>query len=154
MIYGISCSPSSFLIALAIRLQCKPDISRSCISRNRIYRGRMLDPIFLATHFVNFADMTSQNSISFHWQQPLYEFWLICKSAIFREFAVIPWTPFAKSAHRGCLWSGSQETIFREICSGPIWLTCEMRAGTHAVRWPATEGGSLTPPLYHRVGSY
>ena len=27
-------------------LQCKPDISRSCISRNRIYRGRMLDPFF------------------------------------------------------------------------------------------------------------
>ena len=29
-----------------ILLQCKPDISRSCISRNWIYRGRMLDPIF------------------------------------------------------------------------------------------------------------
>ena len=29
-------------------IQCKPDISRSCISRNWIYRGRMLDPIFLA----------------------------------------------------------------------------------------------------------
>ena len=28
------------------KLQCKPNISRSCISRNRIYRGRMLDPIF------------------------------------------------------------------------------------------------------------
>ena len=27
-------------------IQCKPDISRSCISRNWIYRGRMLDPIF------------------------------------------------------------------------------------------------------------
>ena len=27
-------------------LQCKPDISRSCISRNWIYRGRMLDPVF------------------------------------------------------------------------------------------------------------
>ena len=27
-------------------IQCKPDISRSCISRNRIYRGRMLDPFF------------------------------------------------------------------------------------------------------------
>ena len=27
-------------------LQCKPDISRSRISRNWIYRGRMLDPIF------------------------------------------------------------------------------------------------------------
>ena len=27
-------------------IQCKPDISRSCISRNRIYHGRILDPIF------------------------------------------------------------------------------------------------------------
>ena len=61
---------------------------------------------------------------------------------------------FVKSAHCGYLWSGSQETIFHEICSGPIWLTCKMQAGTHAVRWPATEVGSLTPPLYHRIGSY
>ena len=29
-----------------IGIQCKPDISRSRISRNWIYRGRMLDPIF------------------------------------------------------------------------------------------------------------
>ena len=28
------------------QIQCKPDISRSRISRNWIYRGRMLDPIF------------------------------------------------------------------------------------------------------------
>ena len=35
----------------------------------------MLDPISLATHFANFADMAP-------------------KSAIFREIAVIPWTPF------------------------------------------------------------
>ena len=34
----------------------------------------MLDPIFLATHFANFADMAP-------------------KSTIFREIAVIPWTP-------------------------------------------------------------
>ena len=29
-----------------LSIQCKPDISRSRISRNWIYRGRMLDPIF------------------------------------------------------------------------------------------------------------
>ena len=29
-----------------VLIQCKPDISRSRISRNWIYRGRMLDPIF------------------------------------------------------------------------------------------------------------
>ena len=33
---------------VALPVQCKPDISRSCVSRNWIYRGRMLDPIFLA----------------------------------------------------------------------------------------------------------
>ena len=35
-----------FLIIVIPNIQCTPDISRSCISRNRIYRGRMLDPIF------------------------------------------------------------------------------------------------------------
>ena len=108
-------------------------ITESDISRSHV------GPHFLATHFANFEDMAP-------------------KSEIFREIAVIPWTPFVgdsfsrKRVHRGCLWSGSQETIFREICSGPVWLTCEMRGGTHAVRWPATEDGSLTPPLYHTVG--
>ena len=87
-------------------LQYKPDISRSCISRNRIYRGRMLDPIFLAP-----------------------------KSAIFfREIAVTPWTQFAgDNFSRNLLTAiafvlGSPETIFREINSGlPVnagWNTC------------------------------
>ena len=110
-------------------------IAESDISRSHVR------PHFLATHFANFADMTP-------------------KSAIFREIGVIPWTRFAGDRFSRNLltadafWYGSQETIIREICSGPIWLTCEMRAGTHAVQWPASEGGSLTPPLYHRVGSY
>ena len=110
-------------------IQCKPDISRSCISRSHI------GPHFLATHFANFVDMTPKSAIFSRNR---------CKSldpVHARQF-------FAKSAHRGCLWSGSRETIFHEICSEPIWLTCEMRAGTHAVRWPATEGQSLTSPLY------
>ena len=121
--------------------------SVSPIYRGRVYRGIGYIAVaswtpFLATHFTTFADMT-------------------LKSAIFREIAVIPWTPFARDSFSRNLLTAdafdpalSQETIFREICSGPIWLTCEMRAGAHAVRWPATEGGSLTPPLYHRVGSY
>ena len=48
-------------------------IAESDISRSHV------GPHFLATHFANFADMTP-------------------KSAIFREFAVIPWTPFAGDA--------------------------------------------------------
>ena len=38
---------TSLKMIILIEVQCTPDISRSCISRNRIYRGRMLDPIFL-----------------------------------------------------------------------------------------------------------
>ena len=46
-------------------IQCKPDISWSCISRNWIYRGRMLDPIFLPTDFANFADVAPKSAIFF-----------------------------------------------------------------------------------------
>ena len=46
-------------------LQCKPDISRSCISQNWIYRGCMLDPIILPTVFANFADVAPKSAIFF-----------------------------------------------------------------------------------------
>ena len=46
-------------------IQCKPDISQSCISWNWIYRGRMLDPIFLPTDFANFADVAPKSAIFF-----------------------------------------------------------------------------------------
>ena len=75
-------------------VQCKPDISRSRISRNWIYRGRMLDPIF--------------------WRK---------ERDIFREIAVTPWTQFAGDNFSRILLNaiafvpGSQETIFREINS-------------------------------------
>ena len=36
----------SFFTCVICFVQCTPDISRSCISRNWIYHGRMLDPIF------------------------------------------------------------------------------------------------------------
>ena len=47
-----------------MKVQCTPDISRSCISRNWIYRGRMLDPIFLPTDFANFADVAPKSAKS------------------------------------------------------------------------------------------
>ena len=54
------------ILAMVISLvQCKPDISWSCISRNWIYRGRMLDPIFLPTDFANFADVAPKSAIFF-----------------------------------------------------------------------------------------
>ena len=96
-------------------IQCKPDISRSCISRNWIYRGRMLDPIFLPTDFANFADVVPKSAIfSRNRGNSLH-------SIRGRQF-------FAKSAHRDSLCSCSLETIFREINSSlPVnagWNTC------------------------------
>ena len=57
--------PSVFLPVQEFPLQCKPDISRSYISRNWIYRGRMLDPFFLPTDFANFADVAPKSVIFF-----------------------------------------------------------------------------------------
>ena len=105
-------------------VQCKPDISRSCISRNWIYRGRMLDPIFLPTISrilqtwcprVRYFSRNRGNS---------------SHSIRGRQF-------FAKSAHRDSLCSCSLETIFREINSSlPVnagWNTC-CAMGNHARR--------------------
>ena len=106
-----------------IQLQCKPDISRSCISRNWIYRGHM-DPIFLPTDFANFADVVPKSAIfSRNRGNSLH-------SIRGRQF-------FAKSAHRDSLCSCSLETIFREINSSlPVnagWNTC-CAMGSHARR--------------------
>ena len=48
-----------------IVIQCKPDILWSCISRNCIYRGRMLNHIFFPTDFANFADVAPNRAIFF-----------------------------------------------------------------------------------------
>ena len=110
------------MVNFQTQIQCKPDISRSCISRNWIYRGCMLDPIFLPTDFANFAaqerDIFSQNrGNSLH-------------SIRERHF-------YAKSAHRDSLCSRLLETIFREINSSlPVnagWNTC-CAMGSHARR--------------------
>ena len=86
-------------------LQCTPDISRSCISRNWIYRGRMLDPIFGAQ-----------------------------ECDIFGEIVVIPRTQFTGDNFSRNLLTGiafvlgPRETIFRETNSSlPVnagWNTC------------------------------
>ena len=109
---------------IIIIIQCKPDISRSCISRNWIYRGRMLDPIFLPTDFANFADVVPKSAIfSRNRGNSLH-------SIRGRQF-------FAKSAHRDSLCSCSLETFFREINSSlPVnagWNTC-CAMGSHARR--------------------
>ena len=86
-------------------MQCTPDISRSCISRNWIYRGRMLDPIFWRPR-ARYFSWNRGNSLD---------------RIRGRQF-------FTKSAHHVSLCSRLQGTIFREINSGlPInagWNTC------------------------------
>ena len=98
-------------------------ISRSCISRNWIYRGRMLDPIFWRTRGRNHS-----NSLD-----PVRG----------RQF-------LAKSAHRDCLCSQFAEDNFSRNQLKP---TCQCGLEPHAVRWSAMLGGALTPSLCWRVGS-
>ena len=82
-------------------IQCKPDISRSRISRNWIYRGRMLDPIFWRPRARYFF---------FPWTQFAGDNF---SRNLLTAIAFVP---------------GSQETIFREINSSlPVntgWNTC------------------------------
>ena len=119
-----SCHPCTLL-------QCKPDISRSCISRNWIYRGRMLDPIFLPTDFANFADVAPKSAI------------------FFREIAVTPCIQFAGDNFSLNLLTAIAfvPVRWRQFFAKSTRAYLSMRAGTLAVRWAATLGGALTPPL-------
>ena len=118
-------------------IQCKPDISRLCISRNWIYHCRMLDPIFLPTDFANFADVAPKSAI------------------FFREIAVTPCIQFAgDNFSRNLLTAIAFVPVrWRQFFAKSTRAYLSMRAGTHAVRWAATLGGALTPPLCRRVGS-
>ena len=55
----------SCLEAKGHHVQCTPDISWSCISRNRIYCGRMLDPIFLP--LISLISLTWRPKRDFSW---------------------------------------------------------------------------------------
>ena len=68
--------------------KCTSDISRLCISRNWIYRGHMLDPIF---------------------ERPGARWFF------FREIVVTHSTQLVGDNLRYSLCARSQETIFREI---------------------------------------
>ena len=112
-------------------VQCKPDISRSCIPWNWIYRGRMLDLIFWRP-WARYFSRNRGNSLD-----PIRG----------KHF-------FAKSAHRDITFvpvRGRQ--FFTKSTPAQTLAYLSMRAGTHAVRWPGTLGGPLTPPLCRRVGS-
>ena len=118
-------------------LNNKPDISRSCISRNWIYRGRMLDPIFcppisriLQTWRPRARYFSQNRGNSLH-------------SIRGRQF-------FAKSAQRDSLFV---PVPWRQFFAKSTRAYLSMRARTHAVRWAAMLGGALTPPLCGRVGS-
>ena len=74
---------------------------------------------------------------------------------IFSEIAVTPCIQFAgDNFSRNLLTAIAFVPVrWRQFFtkSTPAYLS--MRAGTHAVRWAATLGGALTPPLCRRVGS-
>ena len=81
------------------------------------------------------------------------------KNTIFlAKMAVTPWTQFVGDNFSLNLLTaiafvlGPQDTIFRETNSS-LPVIVSMRAGTHVVRWCATLGEALTPPLCRRVGS-
>ena len=97
---------------LLFHIQFKPDISQSCISRNWIYRGRMLDPIFCPP--ISRILQTRRPYFSRNRGNSLH----LIRGIQF----------FAKSAHRDSLCSCSLETIFREINSSLSvnagWNTC------------------------------
>ena len=117
-------------------VQCKPDISRSCISRNWIYCGRMIDPLF-AHRFREFCISGAQ------------------ERDIFREIAVTLCIQYARDIFS---WNLRTVIAFVPVCWRQFFAKStraylSMRAGTHAVRWAATLGGALTPPLCRRVGS-
>ena len=108
-----------------ILTQCTPDIwLRSCISRHWIYRGRILDPIFLPNYFTNFCRRGAQERDTFPEITP----WIQFKGDKF----------FAKSVHRDNICSRSQETIFHEIDSSlPVnagWNTCCAMVVSHTRR--------------------
>ena len=118
-------------ISNSFEIQCKPDISRSCISRNWIYRGRMLDPIFWRPWARYFSRNRGNSLDPIRW----------------KHF-------FAKSAHRDIAFVPVRGRQFFATSTPARTLAyLSMRAGTHAVWWPGTLGGPLTPPLCCRVGS-
>ena len=87
------------VMCFSVPIQCKPDISRSCISRNWIYRGRMLDPIFWRPR-ARYFSRNRGNTLD-----PIRG----------RQF-------FAKSAHRDILCSRFAGDNFSR---NQLWPTCQ-----------------------------
>ena len=75
---------------------------------------------------------------------------------IFREIAVTPCIQFAgDNFSRNLLTAIAFVPVFAgdNFARKSTRAYLSMWAGTHAVRWAATLGGALTPPLCRRVGS-
>ena len=113
-----------------------------------IYRGRVycgigyiwrshVGPHFLAAHFTNFTDMAP-------------------KSVIFREIAVIPWTPYVgDSFSRNLLTAvafdpAPRRQFFAKSALGQSGLP--VKCGREHMLCDGQP--RKTPPLYHRVGYY
>ena len=122
---------------LVLVIQCKPDISRSCISRNWIYRGCMLDPIFFGPPISRILQT----------QRPRAWYFSRNRGNSLHSIAGdnFSWNLLTAIAFVPVCW--------RQFFAKSTQAYLSMRAGTHAVRWAATLGGALTPPLCHRAGS-
>ena len=74
---------------------------------------------------------------------------------IFREIAVTPCIQFTgDNFSRNLLTAIAFVPVrWRQFFAKSTRAYLSMPAGTHAVRWAATLGGALTPPLCRRVGS-
>ena len=77
------------------------------------------------------------------------------RAQYFREIAVTPCIQFAgDNFSRNLLTAIAFVPVrWRQFFAKSTRAYLSMRAGTHAVRWAATLGGALTPPLCRRVGS-
>ena len=77
------------------------------------------------------------------------------RAQYFRVIAVTPCIQFAgDNFSRNLLTAIAFVPVrWRQFFAKSTRAYLSMRAGTHAVRWAATLGGALTPPLCRRVGS-
>ena len=94
----------------------------------------MLNPIFLPTHFMNFADMAPKSA------------------TLFAIILITPWIPFLGDNHSQNLLT---ETAFDPgqffIKPTQAYYLSMSAAGTYAVWWSAWQGRALTP---HCVTEY
>ena len=131
---------SDWRLKIAVKIPLQYSVSP--IYRGRVYRG--IGYIAVAGWTPFFCPQISR----------ILQTW--CPRAqYFREIAVTPCIQFAgDNFSRNLLTAIAFVPVrWRQFFAKSTRAYLSMRAGTHAVRWAATLGGALTPPLCRRVGS-